>query len=254
MLAAIPRRAFLDVELKGDPGRGAFEVLTAGRGPGLERAVVSSFEPATLERIGRLAPSVAALAERQDLSRGDDRRWPSSSAVAAISVEWHAIDARIDRPRPRRRARGRRLDGPPPADVPPPGAARRRRDLRRGRGARRLTIAPTRRAPHDRRRRRRPIARAHERRDGSSRPRRRRGGHDRRLGVVLRRSRRRRAGRRPRARPRRPGRELAGPPGSSGPRAARRRPSRSAAGRSTSTTASQAERSAPTPGSASSAT
>ena len=25
VLAAIPRRAFLDVELKGDPGRGAFE-------------------------------------------------------------------------------------------------------------------------------------------------------------------------------------------------------------------------------------
>src|SRR3954465_11175077 len=47
VLAAIPRRAFLRVELKGDPGRGAVDVLTAGRGPGLERAVVSSFERGT---------------------------------------------------------------------------------------------------------------------------------------------------------------------------------------------------------------
>ncbi|MFL5770262.1 MAG: glycerophosphodiester phosphodiesterase, partial [Chloroflexota bacterium] len=33
VLAALPRRAFLDVELKGDPGRAAFEALVAGRGP-----------------------------------------------------------------------------------------------------------------------------------------------------------------------------------------------------------------------------
>jgi glycerophosphoryl diester phosphodiesterase len=65
VLAAVPRRAFLDVELKGDPGRGPVDVLTAGRGPGLERAVVSSFVPGTLERVGRLAPSWPALAERR---------------------------------------------------------------------------------------------------------------------------------------------------------------------------------------------
>src|SRR5258706_10746745 len=40
VLAAVPRRAFLDVELKGDPGRGAVDVLPAGRGPRLERAGV----------------------------------------------------------------------------------------------------------------------------------------------------------------------------------------------------------------------
>jgi glycerophosphoryl diester phosphodiesterase len=56
-LLALPRRAFLDVELKGDPGRAAVDVLVAGRGPALERAVVSSFLPATLERVAGLVPA-----------------------------------------------------------------------------------------------------------------------------------------------------------------------------------------------------
>ena len=93
VLAAVPRRAFLDVELKGDPGRGAVDVLTAGRGPGLERAVVSSFEPGTLERVGRLAPSWPRWLNAIDLE-------PATIAVAAdlectgISVEWRSIDER----------------------------------------------------------------------------------------------------------------------------------------------------------------
>jgi glycerophosphoryl diester phosphodiesterase len=93
VLQAVPRRAFLDVELKGDPGRPAVEVLLAGRGPGLERAVVSSFEPATLERVGRLAPSWPRWLNAMDLS-------PSTLAVAGriecsgISAEWRSIDAR----------------------------------------------------------------------------------------------------------------------------------------------------------------
>jgi glycerophosphoryl diester phosphodiesterase len=56
-LLAIGRGAFLDVELKGDPGRSVVEVLASGRGPDLQRAVVSSFWPGTLERIGSLAPA-----------------------------------------------------------------------------------------------------------------------------------------------------------------------------------------------------
>src|SRR3954451_14222867 len=56
-LEAIPRHAFLDVELKGDPGRAAFETLLAARGPGLERAVVSSFETETLRRLAGWAPT-----------------------------------------------------------------------------------------------------------------------------------------------------------------------------------------------------
>ena len=91
VLTTIPRRAFLDVELKGDPGRGAFEALVAGRGPGLERAVVSSFEPAALERIGGLAPLWSRWLNADDAS-------PATIAAAVelgcrgISVEWHALD------------------------------------------------------------------------------------------------------------------------------------------------------------------
>jgi glycerophosphoryl diester phosphodiesterase len=90
-LAAIPRRAFLDVELKGDPGRGAFEALVAGRGPRLERAVVSSFDAAALERIGGLAPTWPRWLNAHDAS-------PSTVDLArrlgcrGISVEWHALD------------------------------------------------------------------------------------------------------------------------------------------------------------------
>jgi glycerophosphoryl diester phosphodiesterase len=93
VLAAVPRHAFLDVELKGDPGRGAVDVLTAGRGPGLERAVVSSFEPATLARVGRLAPFWPRWLNAIDLE-------PATIGLAvelgcrAISVEWRAIDRR----------------------------------------------------------------------------------------------------------------------------------------------------------------
>jgi glycerophosphoryl diester phosphodiesterase len=93
VLAAVPRRAFLDVELKGDPGRGAVDVLTAGRGPGLERAVVSSFEPATLERVGRLAPAWPRWLNVEDLG-------PATIELAVrlacrgVSVHWPAIDGR----------------------------------------------------------------------------------------------------------------------------------------------------------------
>lgn len=92
VLAAIPRRAFLNVELKGDPGRAAFEVLVGGRGPGLERAVISSFEPAMLERIGGLAPTWPRWLNSWDSS-------PATIATAAdlgcraVSFEWHAVDA-----------------------------------------------------------------------------------------------------------------------------------------------------------------
>lgn len=92
VLADVPRRAFLDVELKGDPGRAAFEALVAGRGPRLERAVVSSFEPGTLERIAGLAPTWPRWLNANDASAG-------TIAIAVelgcrgVSVEWTALDA-----------------------------------------------------------------------------------------------------------------------------------------------------------------
>ena len=91
VLTALPRRAFLDVELKGDPGRGAFEALVAGRGPGLERAIVSSFERAALERIGGLAPLWPLWLNASDAS-------PATITTAleldcrGIAVEWRSLD------------------------------------------------------------------------------------------------------------------------------------------------------------------
>lgn len=91
VLAGIPRRAFLDVELKGDPGRAAFEALMAGRGPRLERAVVSSFEPGTLERIAGLAPTWPRWLNAHDAA-------DATIALAVelgcrgLSVEWLALD------------------------------------------------------------------------------------------------------------------------------------------------------------------
>jgi len=91
VLTTLPRRAFLDVELKGDPGRGAFEALVAGRGPALERAVVSSFEPAALERIAGLAPLWPRWLNAMDAG--------SATLAAAvdlgcrgISVSWRVLD------------------------------------------------------------------------------------------------------------------------------------------------------------------
>ena len=92
VLTSLPRRAFLDVELKGDPGRGAFEALVAGRGPGLERAVVSSFEHGALERIAGLAPLWPRWLNAHDAE-------PATIAAAlelgcrGVSIEWHALDA-----------------------------------------------------------------------------------------------------------------------------------------------------------------
>ena len=91
VLAAVPHGAFLDVELKGDHGRAVVEVLSAGRGAGLMNAVVSSFEPATLERIARLAPTWPRWLNTVDLT-------PSTAAAASdlgcrgIATEWRAIN------------------------------------------------------------------------------------------------------------------------------------------------------------------
>ena len=90
-LAAVPRRAFLDVELKGEHDRTVVEVLASGRGADLRNAVVSSFEPDTLERIGGLAPlwprwlnaatlDAAVIAEALELG------------CRGVAVEWQSID------------------------------------------------------------------------------------------------------------------------------------------------------------------
>lgn len=92
-LLAFGRHAFLDIELKGDPGPDVVGVLAAGRGPGLTNAVVSSFEPAALERVAHLAPAWPRWLNSEHLD---------ASAIAtavelgcrAIAAHWRAIDAR----------------------------------------------------------------------------------------------------------------------------------------------------------------
>jgi glycerophosphoryl diester phosphodiesterase len=91
VLATVGRGPFLDVELKEDHGPAVVEVLAAGRGPGLEKAVVSSFDPAALERIARLAPAWP--------------RWLNSETLDAtivatalelgcrvVAIRWRAVD------------------------------------------------------------------------------------------------------------------------------------------------------------------
>lgn len=92
-LAVIPRRAFLDVELKVDAGPAAVEVLAAARGPELHNAVVSSFDRGALEHVARLAPGWPRWlnATRLDPPVLDAAR---ELGCRGVSVEWHAIDAR----------------------------------------------------------------------------------------------------------------------------------------------------------------
>jgi glycerophosphoryl diester phosphodiesterase len=92
VLAAVPHRAFLDVELKGDPGRAAIDVLTAGRGPGLERAVVSSFDHGTLQRVGRLVPLWPRWLNAEALT-DETIGMATQLGCRGISVDWRAIDA-----------------------------------------------------------------------------------------------------------------------------------------------------------------
>jgi glycerophosphoryl diester phosphodiesterase len=91
VLAAVPRDAFLDVELKGLHDRAVVEVLAAGRGAELRRAVVSSFEPETLERIGGLAPRWARWLNTDDL-QASTLSLAVELGCRGVSVEWRAID------------------------------------------------------------------------------------------------------------------------------------------------------------------
>jgi glycerophosphoryl diester phosphodiesterase len=90
-LAAIPHRVQLDVELKGRHDRVVVEVLAAGRGPGLVNAVVSSFDPDTLERVAGLAPAWPRWLNTRDLSTSTIRR-AVELGCQAIAVDFHAID------------------------------------------------------------------------------------------------------------------------------------------------------------------
>lgn len=91
VLRVAGRRAFLDVELKGDPGPAAVEVLAAGRGPELHNAVVSSFDRRALEGVAHRAPGWPRWLNTVILDRH-----VVDAALAlgcrGVSVDWRALD------------------------------------------------------------------------------------------------------------------------------------------------------------------
>lgn len=90
-LQAIPHRATVNVDLKGLHDRTVVEVLASGRGPGLVNAVVSSFEPVTLERVGGLAPAWPRWLNAWYLSAATIRQ-AVELGCQAISIDFHVID------------------------------------------------------------------------------------------------------------------------------------------------------------------
>ncbi len=96
VLAALPRRAFLDIDVKESFGRGLIEVLASGRGPDLQNAVVSAFAPAIIVRIHDLVPGWPCWLNTHHLSAATIRRATELGCVG-ISAEASAVTARAFR-------------------------------------------------------------------------------------------------------------------------------------------------------------
>jgi len=93
VLEAVPNAAWLDIELKGLHGQDVVEVIAGARAEGsrLGRAVVSSFEPDTLERVGSARPRWARWLNVDDLAPATIAR-AVELRCAGMSAEWTAID------------------------------------------------------------------------------------------------------------------------------------------------------------------
>ena len=96
-LAALPRRAFLDVELKESFGRGLIEVLASGRGPDLQNAVVSAFAPGDHRPDPRSRAGLAVLAQHPPPVRCATIRRATELGCVGISAEASAVTARAFR-------------------------------------------------------------------------------------------------------------------------------------------------------------
>jgi glycerophosphoryl diester phosphodiesterase len=92
-MASVGRRPFLDVELKVVVGPVLVEILAGSRGPALSNAVVSSFEPAALERISRLASSWPRWLNSHTLGPADISA-AHALGCTGIAADWHSIDER----------------------------------------------------------------------------------------------------------------------------------------------------------------
>ena len=89
-LAALPHRAFLDVELKEALGRAVVEVLAAGRGPDLHNAVISSFDPRAIARIRGLAPGWPCWLNAAELEPATIRA-AVDLGCTGVSVQWRTL-------------------------------------------------------------------------------------------------------------------------------------------------------------------
>jgi glycerophosphoryl diester phosphodiesterase len=99
VLQAVPRRAFLDIEIKQVLGRQLLEVVAGGRGPDLANAVISSFDPDALRRIRGLAGAWPLWLNARDLAVGTIDG-ALALDCAGIAAEYHGIDERgVDRAR-----------------------------------------------------------------------------------------------------------------------------------------------------------
>ena len=140
VLAAVPRRAFLDVELKEDPDRAVVEVLAAGRGAELHGAVVSTFHPDRAGADRRPGADVAALAQQRRPGALDHRCRPG------VRLPGRRRRLAGDRRRECGRVRAAGLDliawtVRRRSDVRTTRTARGRGRLRGGRGPRRMSVA-----------------------------------------------------------------------------------------------------------------
>jgi glycerophosphoryl diester phosphodiesterase len=91
VLGALPRRTFLDVELKEPLGRAGFQVLAGGRGRDLDRALVSSFLPEALEAMASLAPGWPRWLNALALDESTVRI-ARQLGCRGVAVEWHALE------------------------------------------------------------------------------------------------------------------------------------------------------------------
>jgi glycerophosphoryl diester phosphodiesterase len=97
VLASVPRSAFLDVDLKDDPGPAFEQILEASRGPGLDRAVVSSFDAGVLERVGRSRPAWPRWLNVRNL-RSATLQVATELGCSGVACFWPAINERgVDR-------------------------------------------------------------------------------------------------------------------------------------------------------------
>jgi glycerophosphoryl diester phosphodiesterase len=97
VLAALPEEAFIDVELKGDEhGNATADVLREARGEAPARALLSSFDPATLVAMGERLPGWRRWLNTEDLAPAT-LSLAKGLECAGVAVSWGAVTPRAVR-------------------------------------------------------------------------------------------------------------------------------------------------------------